>query len=158
MDGGGGDTSIAYVFLYFWGKEKKIPSYLWGHGSHLDIPYPDIKKVVSCWRVPPLNGHHLHTHGHNHLHNFSIGAARGAENDPISTVRLRSLTWRLYIQISIPPFNQGISISYQQLYAPIKSKNFSAKGVGLVEYWFGFLVFTVKGLRERFGYITRQLK
>ncbi len=32
----------------------------------------------------------------NHLYSFSIGAARGAENDPISTVRLRSLTWRLY--------------------------------------------------------------
>jgi hypothetical protein len=51
-----------------------------------------LKKVVSCWRVPPLNGHHLHTHSHNHLYSFSIGAARGVENDPISTVRLRSLT------------------------------------------------------------------
>jgi hypothetical protein len=65
MDGGGGGNSNSSRFYTFsWRRENGISSYLWGHRYHLYIPYPYIKKVVSCWRVPLLNGHHLHTHPH----------------------------------------------------------------------------------------------
>jgi hypothetical protein len=95
------------------------------------IHYPSMKKVVSCWRVPPLNGHHLHTHSHNHLYSFSIGAARGAENDPISTVCLRSLTCRLYNRNLLQPYQLGhLHLMLKKYQAPVRSKKF-AKGVSL---------------------------
>jgi hypothetical protein len=93
-DGGGGEkTATARVFALS-AEEKRIKYHPICGDIALTyiIRYPNMKKVVSCWRVPPLNGHHLHTHSHNHLCSLSIGAAQGAENDPISTVCLRSLT------------------------------------------------------------------
>ncbi len=94
MDGGGGGIQQQLTFFTLSAGEKRTKYHpIWGDIALIYIiHYPNIKKVVSCWRVPLLNGHHLHTHSHNYLYGFSIGAARGAENDPISTVSLRSLT------------------------------------------------------------------
>jgi hypothetical protein len=83
MDGGGGGNSNSSRFYTFsWKKENEISSYLWDIALIYTSLTRTLQKVVSCWRVPLLNGHHLHTHSQNHLSNLSIGAARGAENDP----------------------------------------------------------------------------
>ncbi len=92
MDGGGGDSNSSRFIPSAEGNRTKYHPICGDIAITFTPLTRTLKKVVSCWRVPPLNGHHLHTHFHNHLYSFSIGAARGAENDPISTVCLRNLT------------------------------------------------------------------
>ncbi len=67
MDGGGGGKNSNSLRFRTFSWKKGIMDY---HPTYEDIAliqtihYPNVKKVISCWRVPLLNGHHLHTHHH----------------------------------------------------------------------------------------------
>ncbi len=93
MDGGGGGNSNSLRFCTFsWKKRTKNHPIYGDIALIVTIHYPNIKR---SYRVGVS---HFSTDTTftpiiiNHLYSLSIGAARGAENDPISTVRLRSLT------------------------------------------------------------------
>ncbi len=65
MDGGGGGTVTAHAFTPSAKEEKMEHHPICGDIAIIyTSPTRTLKKVLSCWRVPLLNGHHLHTHPH----------------------------------------------------------------------------------------------